>query len=53
VRRHRLWESYLVDEAGMAPDHVHAIAERLEHIPVAPAVHASRDPHGRVIPPAG
>lgn len=50
VRRHRLWEAYLVDEAGVAPDHVHATAERLEHLPVAPERMADRDPHGRAIP---
>lgn len=54
VRRHRLWESYLVDRAGLAPDHVHAPAEVLEHLPAsplpAPPEH-ERDPHGRPIPP--
>lgn len=56
VRRHRLWERYLVDRAGFSPDHVHDPAEQLEHLvdleserPVtgAPLV----DPHGRFIPP--
>lgn len=51
VRRHRLWESYLVEKAGVAPDHVHATAEMLEHIHLAPSGDASSDPHGRVIPP--
>lgn len=32
VRAHRLWESYLVDEAGLQPDHVHETAMRLEHL---------------------
>lgn len=50
VRRHRLWEAYLVEEAGVAADHVHATAERLEHLPVAPERVADRDPHGRAIP---
>lgn len=31
VRRHRLWESYLVHELGLRPDHVHDTAEQLEH----------------------
>jgi len=60
VRRHRLWEAYLVDRAGLAPDHVHEPAERLEHVaPTPPAPRgpsdgdatAPRDPHGRPIPP--
>ncbi|MDX2133082.1 MAG: metal ABC transporter permease [Planctomycetota bacterium] len=50
VRRHRLWECYLVAEAGVAPDHVHLSAERLEHAPVQPGSDARADPHGRVIP---
>ncbi|MEO0586256.1 MAG: metal ABC transporter permease [Planctomycetota bacterium] len=50
VRRHRLWEHYLVDDAGLAPDHVHATAEALEHLPVAPATDATVDPHGQPIP---
>lgn len=50
VRRHRLWESYLVDEAGLAPDHVHEPAERLEHVRgIAPAPRRL-DPHGKEIP---
>ncbi len=51
VRRHRLWESYLVQEAGLAPDHVHATAEQLEHLPIAPAAGPAVDPHGTWIPP--
>lgn len=51
LRRHRLWERYLVDEAGLAADHVHATAEQLEHVaPVPPAGSISTDPHGRPIP---
>jgi Mn-dependent DtxR family transcriptional regulator len=52
VRRHRLWEHYLVDEAGIAPDHVHGIAEQLEHVPTEPPADAATDPHGRPIPGA-
>jgi manganese/zinc/iron transport system permease protein len=52
VRRHRLWEHYLVEEAGLAPDHVHPTAEQLEHTPLAPAGDPAIDPHGRPIPPA-
>ncbi len=50
IRRHRLWEDYLVGEAGFAPDHVHDPAEYLEHIPVEPSGGAETDPHGRSIP---
>jgi manganese/zinc/iron transport system permease protein len=52
VRRHRLWESYLVSEAGVAPDHVHDIAEMLEHVTVQPRTGPATDPHGRPIPPS-
>lgn len=51
VRRHRLWETYLVDEAGLAPDHVHETAERLEHAPIAIDLDAATDPQGKRIPP--
>jgi len=50
IRRHRRWEHYLVEEAGFAVDHVHAVAERLEHVPVEPEADADADPHGRPIP---
>ncbi len=50
IRRHRLWEHYLVDEAGVAPDHVHETAERLEHVPVRPVDGPDEDPHGKRIP---
>lgn len=50
IRRHRLWEHYLVGEAGLAPDHVHAPAERLEHLPTQPPPGPTLDPHGRSIP---
>ncbi|MEE2972454.1 MAG: metal ABC transporter permease [Planctomycetota bacterium] len=49
--RHRLWESYLVSEAGLAPDHVHDAAEQLEHVRLAPPRSGDRDPQGRPIPP--
>lgn len=58
LRSHRLWESYLNRYLGLAPDHVHPAAERLEHVtdPVmqkrlADRTAASVDPHGREIPP--
>jgi manganese/zinc/iron transport system permease protein len=50
VRRHRQWESFLVDSADMKPDHVHAAAEQLEHLPLNPGGTATVDPHGRPIP---
>lgn len=52
IRRHRLWEHYLVGEAGFRPDHVHETAERLEHLRrEAPGRGPASDPHGRPIPP--
>ncbi|MCA9293405.1 MAG: metal ABC transporter permease [Phycisphaerales bacterium] len=56
IRRHRLWESYLVEKAGVAADHTHAPAELLEHVrdagqrPIAPDRGPDRDPQGKVIP---
>ena len=50
LRRHRLWETYLVDEAGLAPDHVHDAAELLEHLETTPTGSSSLDPHGKAIP---
>lgn len=61
VRSHRLWESYLVREASLRPDHVHDTAMRLEHARAAidsstrlspDAAGAAQDPHERPIPPA-
>ncbi|MGP1345062.1 MAG: metal ABC transporter permease [Phycisphaerales bacterium] len=50
VRRHRLWEDYLVRRAGLAADHVHDPAELLEHLGMSPPEGPRVDPHGRVIP---
>ncbi len=50
VRRHRLWEHYLVERAGVAPDHVHETAEFLEHVGTSPPPGPVQDPHGREIP---
>ena len=50
LRRHRQWETYLVADADLRPDHVHATAEQLEHLPLRPPVDATTDPHGRPIP---
>ncbi len=56
VRAHRLWESYLADEAGIEIDAIHHEAERLEHAhELAEEIdrtlgHPERDPHGTIIP---
>ncbi len=60
IRAHRLWERYLVDEARMPLERVHAEAERREHHRTADAVDALEaslgfpriDPHGDPIPTA-
>lgn len=52
IRKHRLWEHYLVDQAGLSPDHVHPTAEQLEHIATQPPPTTSTDPHGKSIPPS-
>jgi DtxR family Mn-dependent transcriptional regulator len=58
IRKHRLWETFLVQKLGFAWDEVHEVAEQLEHI------HSTRltdkldeflgfpkiDPHGDPIP---
>lgn len=62
IRRHRLWEVFLVQKLGFGWDEVHEIAEELEHIRSAELVvrldtylgHPQFDPHGDPIPtPAG
>jgi len=58
VRSHRLWEQYLVSEAGVAPDQIHGQAEKLEHFTgrdltdrlAQETASPSMDPHGRPIP---
>lgn len=59
VRTHRLWEVYLAEHLGLAPDHLHAPAHRVEHF-ITPALESglaraagpvAADPHGRPIPP--
>src|SRR5215204_1075793 len=32
IRRHRLWEAFLVDKLGFGWDEVHPVAEELEHV---------------------
>lgn len=52
IRRHRLWEGYLVDQAGISPDNVHDIAEQLEHLnTTVPISDIQIDPHGKPVPP--
>lgn len=58
VRTHRLWETYLVRELGLRPDHVHRAAMELEHHTTSAMAetlasalpHPVADPHGRPIP---
>ncbi len=58
VRTHRLWESYLHQYLPLPSDHVHATAERLEHVTdasmqdrLAEATDRPQyDPHGKRIP---
>ncbi len=58
IRSHRLWESFLHQEAGIAADHVHAPSELLEHVTTAEmqqelargVADPRRDPHGHPIP---
>jgi len=59
MRGHRLWEIFLQREASLAPDHVHAGAEEIEHFLDAETVreleelldNPETDPHGKTIPP--
>lgn len=56
VRAHRLWETYLVDKAGVAPEDVHHYAEELEHAHDLSELlddtlgRPATDPHGSEIP---
>ncbi|HEV7348874.1 metal-dependent transcriptional regulator [Telluribacter sp.] len=60
IRKHRLWEVFLVEKLGFGWDEVHDIAEELEHIPSERLVerldafleHPQFDPHGDPIPDA-
>lgn len=60
VRRHRLWESFLVDKLDFKWNQVHDIAEELEHINSDELIrrldaflgHPRFDPHGDPIPSA-
>ena len=58
VRRHRLWEYFLVSKLGFEWDKVHAIAEELEHVSSIDLIqkldtflnYPQTDPHGDPIP---
>lgn len=59
IRKHRLWESYLVEKMGLRKDHVHELAHALEHVTSeemeselegALESKGKIDPHGRRIP---
>ena len=58
IRKHRLWESFLVNKLGFKWDQVHDIAEQLEHIKSEALVNRldeflgfpKVDPHGDPIP---
>ena len=60
VRKHRLWEVFLVDKLNFAWDEVHDIAEQLEHIKSEQLINElddylgkhTEDPHGEPIPNA-
>ncbi|MBP6810063.1 MAG: metal-dependent transcriptional regulator [Saprospiraceae bacterium] len=60
IRKHRLWEVFLVDKLGFAWDEVHEFAEQLEHIQGENLTerlddflgHPRFDPHGDPIPDA-
>jgi len=60
VRKHRLWETFLVDRLNFSWEEVHDIAEQLEHIQSDKLVnrldeylgHPKFDPHGDPIPSA-
>jgi DtxR family Mn-dependent transcriptional regulator len=58
IRRHRLWEYFLVSKLGMEWEKVHDIAEELEHVSSVELIdkmdkylgYPSTDPHGDPIP---
>jgi DtxR family Mn-dependent transcriptional regulator len=58
IRKHRLWETFLVEKLGFSWCEVHEVAEQLEHIQSPQLIekldaflgHPSADPHGHPIP---
>jgi manganese/zinc/iron transport system permease protein len=61
VRTHRLWETFLSRHLPIPTDHLHAPAERLEHITsaamqqrlAAASDHPTHDPQGKPVPNSG
>ncbi len=57
IEKHRLWETFLVNELNLAADHVHRDAEDMEHILTDEMVvklkkilkNPKKDPHGKPI----
>ncbi|UYZ64180.1 metal-dependent transcriptional regulator [Hymenobacter weizhouensis] len=60
IRKHRLWEVFLVQHLGFSWDEVHDVAEQMEHIDSDLLIrrldeflgHPQHDPHGDPIPTA-
>ncbi|SNR17508.1 Iron-dependent repressor [Tenacibaculum jejuense] len=60
IRKHRLWEVFLVEKLNFSWDEVHEVAEQLEHIKSPKLIseldaflgHPKQDPHGDPIPDA-
>jgi DtxR family transcriptional regulator, Mn-dependent transcriptional regulator len=58
IRKHRLWETFLVQSLGFTWDEVHDVAEQLEHIQSSLLIekldhflgYPKMDPHGEPIP---
>src|SRR5688500_1611165 len=58
IRKHRLWETFLVQKLGFTWDEVHEVAEQLEHIQSSLLIekldeflgYPKMDPHGEPIP---
>ncbi len=58
IRKHRLWETFLVNTLGFNWNEVHDIAEQLEHVKSAKLIdkldafleYPKYDPHGDIIP---
>lgn len=58
IRKHRLWEVFLVNELNFSWDEVHEVAEQLEHIKSEKLINQldkylefpTKDPHGDPIP---
>ena len=58
IRKHRLWETFLVEKLGFKWDEVHEVAEQLEHVQSRLLIDRldqflgfpKADPHGDIIP---